>query len=150
MSDEGARTIGLLAMVDVGWEIWSRTDDPALMRLTSSGDPRGGVVVEVATRVDVDEETGEITELRAFRTLDPYRTRPELHWTILSEAQVNTDALASEEARPDRYRTWRLIVRLGQDVVKVNRTGQLDLTATEHDRLKALSDMGRLARSVTL
>jgi hypothetical protein len=136
-----ARTIGLLSRVDVGWSIWARTDgDVRQIRLDSTGEARGGVVVEVTSRRYADPDTGEIVLERAFRCIDPYRTRPYIRFTTLLEGQVNPDGIEV----PERTRRWKVICALLREA---QREGQpLDLLRTEEDRASRIADAWRLVR----
>lgn len=131
-----AHTKGPLAMIDVGWSVWSRTDGTDI-RLNDRGEPRGGVIVEIAG--DVDRETGEMA--RTFRTIDPYRL-PALAWCALPEQCVNPDGIET----PDRHRTWRCIQALCLDAARPGH--RLDLLRTQHDRTTAIAHAWRLARTV--
>jgi hypothetical protein len=62
----GARSIGLLAMVGVGWSLWAK-ETGLDMRADARGEGRGGIVVEVAGARTHDND-GEITDTRAFRS----------------------------------------------------------------------------------
>ncbi len=104
----GARTIGTLAEVTVGCRCWSRAEGLDA-RLNPNGAPRGGIVVEIVDQVvDVNEETGEVTQARAFRTYDPYQPRFDLAWTTLTEAQVEPAGCDAG----DSDQTGRVIRRL--------------------------------------
>jgi hypothetical protein len=137
----GAHHKGALALVDVGWTVWARTDGNIRhLRLNDRGEARGGVIIDITTRRSANPDTGEIVTERAFRCADPYRV-PQLHWTTLTEAQVNPDAVET----PERMRRWRVICALLEAARRPGRP--LDLVRTEHERLEALADAWRLARA---
>jgi hypothetical protein len=137
----GARTVGPLAMVDIGWTVWARTDGNVRhMRMDARGEARGGVIVEITTRRNADPDTGEISADRAFRCADPYAT-PSLRVTTLTEAQVDPDSVEL----PERMRRWRVICALLEAARRPGRP--LDLARTEHDRVGHILDAWRLARA---
>lgn len=92
----GARTIGDMAIVELGCEIWARTGVDGLMRPGDDGDPelegvqaRGGIVVEITDTTSVTDD-GEIMRARAFRCFDyDPRLEPFRAYTTLTEAQVD-------------------------------------------------------------
>lgn len=108
-----ARTIGDFRLAEPGAEVWSKTDgDVANVRMNASGEPRGGIVLEVTT--DYDQETGET--LRAFRCLD-YTLGDDMLWraeSVLQEAQIDPQSFTA----PDWNRVKRTYRRLCREVGK--------------------------------
>lgn len=94
LSRMGARTLGDMAIVEPGCEIWARTGVNGSMRVgddDADGDgvqARGGVVLEVTDNVDYDRETGEIAHRRSFRVFD-YAAPSRQAYTTLTETQVD-------------------------------------------------------------
>jgi hypothetical protein len=131
-----ARTIGMLAMVDIGWRIWSRTSGPLdQVRTDGGGYPVGGIVLEVVDHVTgYNEDTGEITRVRAFRTIDPTSLRQR----IITEAQVDPDAIEL----PDPYGAHVLISRLAALLAPKARKSLLE---DADARLSIVADLHRLA-----
>ena len=83
----GAQTIGDMAVVEPGCEIWARNgdaEDITNMRQWQDGEAKGGIVLEVTDVVD--RETGEL--LRAFRCWD-YTRGIDHSYSTLTEAQVD-------------------------------------------------------------
>jgi hypothetical protein len=136
----GPNTIGMLALVDVGWSVWARDQGNIRhIRLDHRADARGGIVVEITTRRIADPDTGEFTDQRAFRCLDPYRC-PQVHWTTLTETQVDPERVEGPETR----RRWVAIFSL---LDAARRPGKpMDLARTEHERTDRIGDAWRLAR----
>jgi hypothetical protein len=119
MPAAGARTMGDLALLELGCSVWSRE------RRHADDVPIGGVIVGVH---DVaDRETGEVS--RVFDVLDPYRTRPHFHFYILTEAEIDRSVLEP----PESHRLRTLIRRMGEEVGKGR-----GLFTPQHVRLVAL------------
>lgn len=86
----GARTIGDMALIDVGCSIWSKEDDLDA-RMDSAGNARGGIVVEVHDVTDFTDD-GEIVKSRAFRTFDYYLSVDDPRaQCVLLEASVDLE-----------------------------------------------------------
>lgn len=87
----GPRTIGALALVQVGWEVWASEGG----RLNSHGEPLGGLVVGVdAGGPPTVDEYGEIIKHPArFRCYDYLAPWPYKSFRALSEDEVTTVGL---------------------------------------------------------
>lgn len=107
-----ARTIGLLAMVDVGWQIWSRTEgEPDSFIMDADSEPVGGIVLEVGDKVTYfDPDTGEVARVRSFKTVDPYNRR----YHSLTEKQVDPGRVMP----PDAALSLRMIGYLATALVE--------------------------------
>jgi hypothetical protein len=135
----GARSIGLLAMVGVGWSLWAK-ETGLDMRADARGEGRGGIVVEVAGARTHDND-GEITDTRAFRCIDPFNLRQ----VTLTEASIDLDRIDGF----NRAATVRMIARLmeqGANQFGGRRgTRAKSLIEDEHRILTLVADMHRLA-----
>lgn len=78
----GPRFVGDFAELTPGCQVWSKE------RRHDNDDPIGGVLVAIGERLNDD---GEL--LRSFTCLDPYRTRPRITVHVLTDTEVNRDAL---------------------------------------------------------
>jgi hypothetical protein len=137
----GAHTIGALAMVDVGWSVWSRTaGNIRHIRLNHQGEARGGVVVDITARRIADPDTGEVRTERAFRCVDPYAC-PQLAWATLTEDHIDPAVVEI----PNQRRRWVVILALLQAAIGAGRP--LDLARTEADRTDLIGHAYRLART---
>lgn len=124
----GARTLGDMALVEPGCEVYARVDgDVADVRMRADGEARGGIVIEVTDTTIVDED-GAITQQRAFRCFDYQIPDLAKAFTVLTEAQVDPDGF--EPPRIDRIRG--LYRRLCQEVGAKRGTAsafEIDLVA---------------------
>jgi hypothetical protein len=134
----GARSIGLLAMVAVGWQLWSK-EGGVDQRSDANGDARGGIVVEITGTRTVDDETGEVRDDRAFRCVDPISLRQ----VTLPEKMVDLDRIDMFR----RYDTVKTIVRMAYHL---GRIPGRNLLQDEHRVLQQVADMHRLAVACTV
>lgn len=99
------RPAGLVRWVDVGCAVWSTER----RRATPYGEtPLGGIVVAVTETLN--DDTGEID--RAFLCFDHQQTKPRLHWSTLTESEVDRDAIEALDTSA-LTRAWR---RLAEDI----------------------------------
>ena len=88
----GARTIGAIAEIGPGWEIWTAEGG----RRNWHEEPLGGIVLHVDSggQPYVDAETGEIVHRPAsFRCYDPLAPWPNKAFVNLAEGEVNAQAV---------------------------------------------------------
>jgi hypothetical protein len=86
----GARTIGALAEVGPGWEVWTCETG----RRNSHEEPIGGIVLHVDGGGRRTDEWGELVSVPAlFRCYDPWAPWPHKAFRTLSEDEVNKDAI---------------------------------------------------------
>jgi hypothetical protein len=84
----GPRTIGTLALVDVGWEVWTTE----FGRRNADLEPLGGIVLAVDPGGKRTDEWGEITYCPArFRTYDAQAEWPHKSFRWISEDEVNRE-----------------------------------------------------------
>jgi hypothetical protein len=133
-----ARTIGLMAMVDCAWQIYSRVDgEPDEFVVDADGEAVGGIVLQVGDKVtEFDEETGEVTRVRSFVTIDPTNLR--LH--NLTEKQVDPDRIVT----PDAALSHRVIGRVAR-LLCSQHVKSKSLLADEERRLANCAIIWRLA-----
>jgi hypothetical protein len=86
---QGARTLGSLALVCPGVQVWT---DPDRKRY-GHDESLGGIVLEVTSRRLEDSETGEITEARAFRCYDPIAAFPDRAFRTVGEDLIPQDGV---------------------------------------------------------
>lgn len=99
------RPLGLVQWVDVGTAVWSidrRREVPG------GESPIGGLVVAVTEQID--PTTGEVN--RAFLCFDHQNSRPRIHWSTLTEREVDREAIEAVDT-PVLYRAWR---RLAEEI----------------------------------
>lgn len=87
---DSARTKGDYLLAEPGCEIFARdSGDVTNIRMRADGQPRGGIIVEIASGSEVTGD-GEIIQRRAFRCID-YDPRVPLRraTTVLTEAQID-------------------------------------------------------------
>lgn len=91
----GARTIGILAEITPGLEVWTNADDD-MARHNHDGHALGGYVLHVdAGWTQVDPETGEITNHPAsFRCYDPQGAWPHRAFPTLTETEIHRPSVA--------------------------------------------------------
>lgn len=93
----GAKTIGDMAMIEPGCEIWAKNadiEDITNVRQWVDGDAKGGIVLEIIDATYIDAVTGEFSPLRAFRCWD-YTRSIEHAYSTLTEAQVDPSTFAA-------------------------------------------------------
>jgi hypothetical protein len=132
----GARSIGLLAMVNVGWSVWSKETGFDQRSDARTGEGRGGIILEV-TGSRTHDADGEITDTRAFRCVDPANLRQ----VILTERTVDVDRIDGF----DRAATVKTIVRLAEQLGARRGIRSKSLLEVEHVILRQVADMHRLA-----
>lgn len=133
-----ARSIGMMAMINIGWQAWSKTvGEPDEFVMDDNGNPVGGIVLEIGakTRI-VDEEMGEFERQRSFTTIDP----TSLNYHALTEKQVDPDTVMP----PDAALTHRVILRLARELVASGVTSKSLLMHGE-ERLAIVATMQQLA-----
>ena len=104
----GARTIGDMALLEVGCQVWEHQDP------TADYDRRGGMVVEITDASEINED-GEIVRRRAFKYYFWY-WKPSVPsaWGILTEDQVDLDACEGPELRHIRSAYRKLCAAVGE------------------------------------
>lgn len=150
-SARGAHTIGVLAMVDVGWTVWAYTDGPD-KRVDPDDYPIGGIVVEIEAVDPLVDEYGEIQRdaTRLFHTIDHTRLRfhgqVTVHRGAIPERCVNPDSVERWQAR----RVWIVAGALAETIgPKINRrTGAASNMLEHEDQWRDnLRDAWRLAKT---
>lgn len=131
-SGYGSRTLGDLALVETGCQLYAREDGDG-MRVDDNGDALGGIVLEITFTGGIDEETGEISTRRAFHIYDPMK-RLDKAFRVLTEEQVDRDRFEPFDIATVRRAMRRFCREVGE------QTG----VATMRE-LKLVSDAARLA-----
>lgn len=133
-----ASTVGLVAMVDVGWSVWSKT------RKDDRDDTIGGVVLEIQGAASyTDPVTGEIVDkARRYRVVDPYPGVRRWHW--VDETDIDVDAIET----PDPWRILVVTARMARDIVGYWQSDRRTLLGHEADIKRLVSDMSRLVGAV--
>ena len=133
----GVRTLGAVAEAAVGCSVWTDIEK----RRDAHDDALGGIVLEVIDGVRrLDEETGEIILVRAFRCFDPV-ARWDTAFRTVNEHLISADGV---EATPP-YGLAKTVRRFCQEVANgrgllVGRDAQLVVDAA---RLAAILMGGR-------
>lgn len=92
----GARSIGTLAELGPGWEVWTSEEG----RRNAHEEPLGGLIVAVEAGGRGVDEWGELVNRPArFRCYDPFAPWPAKSFRWLSEDEVNRDTVAVASAQ---------------------------------------------------
>lgn len=118
----GARLIGDLTLLDVGFTVWSRERQ---MHYGDDHVPLGGTIVE--RREQRDPETGEIAE-RAFVCIDEHRCRPVIKPAVLQVDEIDRGTMEGPLDGRLRY----LVRRFAEEIA--NSKGALTPRLLELDR----------------
>lgn len=126
----GARTLGALAEVTLGCELWSR--DNLEGRLDNHGDPLGGIVVGFDAGGAPDLDTGELRPAR-FECYDPYAPWPHRAFVWLAEPEVDPSSIG-----PAKPSSLTLAVRrfAGEVCQHQRRRKTLTLSSSEADLMR--------------
>lgn len=134
ISMSGARLVGDLTFLDLGFTIWSTTQ-----RLLPEDVPLGGTIVE--RREQRDSDTGEILE-RAFLCVDQYRCRPRIRPALLQVGEIDRASMESPEDSRLRY----LVRRFAEEIAasKGPLTPRLiEIDRWQHDLVAVLAGARR-------
>jgi hypothetical protein len=113
----GSRTIGDLALLEVGCCVWSTE------RKNHREDPLGGVIVGVFEKRDEDTGYPE----RSFKVIDSYNLRPFIQTHVIAEREVDREAVEG----PESSRLRKIIRALAADIAK----GKSSLTTTDLEHI---------------
>lgn len=136
----GTRLLGSVAEATIGCMVWAHTEgDPHQVRLDHHGQPRGGIILDTHTGVDIAwlEQTGEIVERKHFWCYNPYTDLAHAY-TTLTEAQIVAEGCET----PSPALIARHVRRIAADLA--NRKGPLTV-----DQTRLYTALHRLAATVT-
>jgi len=88
---QGPRTLGSLALVTVGCQVWTDIE----RKRRGHDEALGGIVLEVVHRDVYDDDTGEIHDVKAWRCYDPIAQWGHAFRTIREDDVTQDGVMAS-------------------------------------------------------